>query len=140
MLYKKIEEKKNMHSIRIYFGFNVLRSASKLKRGVIEKKLVGAFGFPYSWIFLPPIFLLLVLFLPWIVMGTFSVNPFQSYLFYILYDTPLVYVFMNLFSNVIFCVCCFSLSQPDVNITWITGHIHRSIVDKIDPTSYIKIM
>ena len=38
MLYKKIEEKKNMHSIRIYFGFNVLRSASKLKRGVIEKK------------------------------------------------------------------------------------------------------
>jgi hypothetical protein len=22
-----------------------------------------------------------------------------------------------------------------VNITWITGHIHRSIVDKIDPTS-----
>jgi hypothetical protein len=27
-------------------------------------------------------------------------------------------------------------SQPGVvNITWITGHIHRSIVDKIDPTS-----
>jgi hypothetical protein len=25
-------------------------------------------------------------------------------------------------------------SQPDVNITWITRHIHRSIVDKIDPT------
>jgi hypothetical protein len=48
MLYKKIEEKKNMHSIRIDFGFNVLRGASKLKRGVIEKKLVGAFGFPYS--------------------------------------------------------------------------------------------
>ena len=31
-------------------------------------------------------------------------------------------------------VLCF-FSQPDVNITWITGHIHRSIVDKIEPTS-----
>ena len=37
MLYKKIEEKKNMHSIRTDFGFNLLHSASKLKRGVIEK-------------------------------------------------------------------------------------------------------
>jgi hypothetical protein len=34
----------------------------------------------------------------------------------------------------LFFVVCFS--QPDVvNITWITGHIHRSIVDKIEPTS-----
>ena len=36
-----------MHSIRTDFGFNLLHSASKLKRGVIEKKMVGAFGFPY---------------------------------------------------------------------------------------------
>jgi phage-related holin len=32
-------------------------------------------------------------------------------------------------------------SQPDVNITWITGHIHRSIVDKIDSTSeYVEMV
>ena len=37
-----------MHSIRTDFGFNLLRSASKLRRGVIEKKMVGAFGFLYS--------------------------------------------------------------------------------------------
>jgi hypothetical protein len=30
-----------MHSIRTDFGFNLLRSASKLKRGVIEKKMVS---------------------------------------------------------------------------------------------------
>jgi hypothetical protein len=36
-----------MHSTRTDFGFNLLHSASKLKRGVIEKKMVGAFGFPY---------------------------------------------------------------------------------------------
>ena len=35
-----------MHSIRTDFGFNLLHSASKLKRGVIEKKMMGAFGFP----------------------------------------------------------------------------------------------
>jgi len=43
------------------------------------------------------------------------------------------------FFNVVFCVCSgllFFFSQPDVvNITRITGHIHRSIVDKINPTS-----
>jgi hypothetical protein len=50
----------------------------------------------------------------------------------------IVYIFVNLFFNVVFCVCSFVVvfSQPDVvNVTWITGHIHRSIVDKIDPTS-----
>ena len=52
-------------------------------------------------------------YLPWIIR-TLSVNRFQSKLFYILRD----------------------ISQPDVvNITWIIGHIHRSIVDKIDLTS-----
>jgi len=33
-----------------------------------------------------------------------SVNCFQPNLFYILHCTPLVYVFMNLFLNVFFCV------------------------------------
>ena len=36
-----------MHSIRTDFGFNLLHSASKLKGGVIGKKMVVAFGFPY---------------------------------------------------------------------------------------------
>jgi hypothetical protein len=47
--------------------------------------------------------------------------------------------FCDPFLNVVFCVCLLLFfSQPDVvNITlwWITGHIYRSIVDKIDPTS-----
>ena len=35
----------------------------------------------------------------------------------------------------------FFFSQPDINNTWITGHIHRSIVDKIDPTSeYVEMV
>ena len=35
----------------------------------------------------------------------------------------------------------FLFNQPDVNITWITGHIHRSIVDQIDPTSeYVEMI
>ena len=34
-----------MHSIRTDFGFNLLCSASKLKRGVIEKKIGGCFWF-----------------------------------------------------------------------------------------------
>ena len=55
----------------------------------------------------------------------------------------IVYVFMNLFFQ---CglLCLFFVdffSQPDVNITWITGHIHRSVVDKIDPTSeYVEMV
>jgi hypothetical protein len=35
MLCKQLR-RKNIHSIRTDFGFNLLRSASKLKRGVIE--------------------------------------------------------------------------------------------------------
>jgi hypothetical protein len=44
-----------MHSIRTDFGFYLLQSASKLKRGVIEKKWWVLLVFR---IFLPPIFLL----------------------------------------------------------------------------------
>ena len=105
MLYKTIEEKKTCIPSELILDLICCSSASKLKRGVTEKKLVDAFGFPYSWIFLPPIFLLFF-FLPWIVMGTLSVNHFQSNLFYILYDIRLSSTFLwTFFSNVIFCVC-----------------------------------
>ena len=103
MLCKKLR-RKNVHSIRTDFGFHLLRSASKLKRGVIKKKLVGNFDFPYSWIFLPPIFLL-VFFLLWIVMGTLSVNNFQSNLFYIVYDIRLSSTFLWTFFSNLTCVC-----------------------------------
>ena len=125
-----------MHSIRTDFRFNLLRSASKLKRGVIEKKLVGAFGFPYSWIFLPPIFLLFFFAVNRdgdIVRESFSVIFILHSLWYAsrlrFYEPFFQCGFLCLF----FVVC---FSQPDVvNITWITAHIHRSIVDKIEPTS-----
>jgi hypothetical protein len=67
-----------------------------------------------------------------IVRESFSVK----FILHSLWYTLLVYVFLNLFfqCDLVF-VLCFFFSQPDVNITWITGHIHRSIVDKIDPTS-----
>ena len=77
------------------------------------------------------------------VMGTLSVNRFQSNLFYILYDIRLSSTFLwTFYFNVIFCVCSLLLfSNPDVNITQITGHIHRSIVDKIDPISeYVEML
>ena len=97
---------------------------------------MGVFCFPYSWIFLPQYFLLVFFALHLdgdIVRESFSVK----FILHSLWYTPLVYVFMNLFFQ---CglLCMFFVdffSQPDVNITWITGHIHRSIVDKIDPTS-----
>ena len=78
-------------------------------------------------------------YVPWIVMRTLFGNSFQSNLFYSSWYTPLVYVSVNFFFQ---CglLCLFFIvffpSQPDVvNITWIIGYIHRSIVDKIDPTS-----
>jgi hypothetical protein len=92
--------------------------------------LVGNFDFPYSWIFLPPIFLL-VFFLPWIVMGILCVNNFQSNLFYILYDVRLSSTFLwTFFFQCDLCLFFGFFSQPDVNITL----NYRSIVDKIDPT------
>jgi hypothetical protein len=54
-----------------------------------------------------------IFYVPWIVLRTLFVNRFQSILFYILHDICLVYVFVNLFFNVVFCVCSlffFSLS------------------------------
>ena len=103
---------------------------------------MGVFGFPYSWIFLPQYFLLFFFAVNLdgdIVRESFSVK----FILHSLWYTPLVYVFMNLFFNVVFCACSLLIffSQPNVNITWITGHIHRSIVDKIDPTSeYVEMV
>ena len=104
---------------------------------------VGVFGFPYSWIFLPQYFLLFLFAVNLdgdIVRESFSVK----FILHSLWYTPLVYVFMNLFFQCgLLCMFFvdFFFSQPDVNITWITGHIHRSIVDKIDPTSeYVEMV
>ena len=90
MLYKKNWGEKNMHSIRTDFGFNLLHSASKLKRGVIGKKWWVLLVFR---IFLPPN-IFLGLFLPWIGIRTLSVNHFQSNLFNILYDICLLSMFL----------------------------------------------
>ena len=93
-----------MHSIRTDFGFNLLRSASKLKRGVI-KGTGGCFWFSVFVDFSSPIFFV-GFFLLWILMGTLSVNRFQSNLFYILYDIRLSSTFLwTFFFNVVFCVC-----------------------------------
>ena len=76
-------------------------------------------------------------YVPWIVMRPLSVNCFQSSLFYILHGVRLSSTFLwTFFFNVVLVVLCCFFSQPDVvNITWITGHIDRTIVDIIDQTS-----
>ena len=119
-------------------------SASNLKICVIEGNGGLFWFFVYVNFFFPNI--LCWFFLPWIVMGTLSVNHFQSKLIlHFSWYSPLVYVFINLFVfNVVFCVCslfdCVFFST-DVNNTWITGHIHRSIVVKMEPTSeYVEMV
>jgi hypothetical protein len=102
--------------------------------------MVGTFGFPYSWIFLPQYFFFAVNRDGDIVRELFSVKFILHSLWYM----PLFYVFMNLFFQcdlLCFFLCCFFFLNPIVNITWNTGHIHRSIVDKIEPTSeYVEIL
>ena len=116
--YTKKLRRKNMHSIRTDFGFNLLHSASKLKRGVIEK-IGGCFWFPVFVNFSSPNIFVGFFFCReswW--GGTLSVNYFQSNLFYILYDIRLSSTFLwTFFFNVIFCVCSLLLffSQSDVN-------------------------
>ena len=93
--------------------------------------------------FFPNIFLLF--FFAANLDGDIVVNRFQSNLFYILYDIRLSSTFLWTFFFQCGLLCMFLVdfffSQPDVNITWITGHIHRSIVDKIDPTSeYVEMV
>ena len=119
----------------------MLRSASKLKRGVIEGT-GGCFWFSVFVGFSSQYFLLFFFAVNLdgdIVRESFSVK----FILHCLWYTPLVYVLMNLFFNVVFCACSLLIffSQPNVNITWITGHIHRSIVDKIDLTSeYVEMV
>ena len=98
----------------------------------------GLFWFSVIVDFSSPIFFW-IFYVPWIVLRTLFVNRFQSNLFYILHDICLsstfLWIFFSMLSSVLV-LCFFFLSQPDlVNITWITGNTHRSIVDKIDPTS-----
>jgi hypothetical protein len=62
--------------------------------------------------------------------------------FFMIYASRLCF-YEPFFFNVVFYVCSLLIffSQPDVNITWITGHIHRSIVDKVNPSSeYVELV
>jgi hypothetical protein len=112
-----------------------LRSSSKLKRGVIEGTGGLFLVFRDREFFFPNIFCWFLCAVNRdedIVRESFSVK-------FILHssDIRLSSTFYEPFFHVVFCVCSFGFfsSQPDVvNITWITGRIHRSIVDKIDPT------
>ena len=109
-----------------------MRSASKLKRGVIEGT-GGLFWFSVIVSFSSSIFFV-GSYVPWIVMRTLSVNLFDIF-HDIRLSSTLLWTFFSMWSSV-FVLCCFSfLLNLMLNMTWITGHIHRSIVDKIDPTS-----
>jgi hypothetical protein len=87
---KKLRRNKTTHTIRTDFGFNLLRSASKLKRGVIDWWVILIFR--DSGFFIPNIFV--GFYVPWIVMRTLSVYRFQSDLFY----------------SSVFVLCCFFFS------------------------------
>jgi hypothetical protein len=119
-----------MHSIRTDFGFNLLHRASKLKTGIIEKVWwlllvfrICEFSFPQYFC----CFFYAVNRDGDIVRESFSVK----FMLHSLWYTSVIYVF-PMWSSVF--VLCWFFSQPYVNITWITGHIHRSIVDNIYPT------
>jgi hypothetical protein len=68
---------------------------------------------------------------PWIVFSQIYFTFFMIYASRLSFCEPFFQCgLLCLFFVVVF------FSQPDVvNITWITGHIHRSIVDKIDTTT-----
>ena len=85
MLYKKNWGEKNMHSIRTDFGFNLLHSASKLKRGVkCEKKNGKCFWFS---VFSFPQYFCCFFFCreswwghcPWIIFSQISLTFFMIY-------------------------------------------------------------
>jgi hypothetical protein len=94
---------------------------------------VGYFGFPWSWVFLPQYFLLVLM-----CRESWWGHCLWIYLtFFMIYASRLrcCEPFFSMWSSV-FVLCCFSfLLNLMLNMTWITGHIHHSIVDKIDPTS-----
>ena len=81
-----MRKKTHTHTIKTDFGFNLLHTASKLKRGVIEGT-IELFSFSVIVDFSSPIFFV-GFYLSWIIR-TLSVNRFQSKLFYILRDTRL---------------------------------------------------
>ena len=66
---------------------------------------------------------------PWIIFIQIYFTLFMIYASRLRFYEP----FLPMRSSVL--VLCFFSPQPDVNITWITGHIHCSIVGKIEPTS-----
>jgi hypothetical protein len=63
---------------------------------------------------------------------SFSVKYFT---FFMIYASRLRFCENNFQCDLLCLFFVFIFSQPDVNITWITGNTHSSIVDKIDPTS-----
>ena len=101
---------------------------------------MGVFGFPYSWIFLPQYFLLV--FLLWILMGTLSVNSFQSNLFYIRYDIRLRFYepFFSMWSSV-YVLCWFFFSTRCQYYMNYWTHTPFNCWSKIDPTSeYVEMV
>ena len=106
--------------------------------------MVGYFGFPYTWIFSSPIF----------CVGFFAVNRDGDIVresFSVKIDFTFFMIFASrLRFNKPFCFQCGLLClffvwlfffSTDVNNTCITGHIHRSIVVKMDPTSeYVEMV
>jgi hypothetical protein len=108
---------------------------------------VGAFDFLYSWIFLPPIFLLDFFFVvnrdgeghcPWIIFSQIYFTFFMIYASRLRFYEP----FFSMWSSVFVLCCCFFLNLMSIQcITCNTGHIHCSIVDKIEPTSeYVEMV
>ena len=79
-------------------------------------------------------------FLLWILMGTLSVNRFQSNLCYILYDIRLSSTFLwTFFFNVVFCVCSLLIFSLSIRCQYYMNY--WTIVDKIDPTSeYVEMV
>ena len=95
---------------------------------------MGYFSFRWSWIFLPQYFLLVFM----CRESWWGHCPCIYFAFFMIYASRLRFLWTIFFPSgrlCLFFVVVF-FSQPDVvNITWITGLIHRSIVDKIDPSS-----
>jgi hypothetical protein len=70
---------------------------------------------------------------PWIIFSQIYFTFFMIYASHLRFYEPF-------FSMCFFFVVFFFLN-PIVNITWNTGHIHHSIVDKIEPTSeYVEMV
>ena len=93
---------------------------------------MGYFGFPWSWIVLPQYFLLVLM----------CRESWWGHCLWIYFTFFMIYASRLRFCEPFFqcgLLCLFSVVffflNLILNMTWITGHIHRSIVDKIDSTS-----